>query len=56
MILMGPGSTVTHDVLRILANHGTLLAAVGEGGVKYYTAPQWVQGAQMLLGHMLVYG
>ena len=39
MILMGPGSTVTHDVLRILANHGTLLAAVGEGGVKYYTAP-----------------
>lgn len=39
MILMGPGTTVTHDVLRILARHGTLLAAVGEGGVKHYTAP-----------------
>lgn len=39
MILMGPGTTVTHDVLRILARHGTLLAAIGEGGVKLYTAP-----------------
>ena len=39
MILIGPGTTVTHDVLRILARHGTLLAAVGEGGVKLYTAP-----------------
>ncbi len=39
MILIGPGTTVTHDVLRILARHGTLLAAVGEGGVKHYTAP-----------------
>ena len=39
IILMGPGTTVTHDVLRILARHGTLLAAVGQGGVKYYSAP-----------------
>ncbi len=39
MILLGPGTTVTHDVLRILARHGTLLAAVGQGGVKHYTAP-----------------
>lgn len=39
MILMGPGTSVTHDALRILARHGTLLAAVGEGGVKFYTAP-----------------
>lgn len=39
IILIGPGTTVTHDVLRILARHGTLLAAVGEGGVKHYTAP-----------------
>lgn len=39
MILIGPGTTVTHDVLRILARHGTLLAAVGDGGVKFYTAP-----------------
>lgn len=44
MILMGPGTSVTHDVLRILAHHGTLLAAVGEGGVKFYTAPPMGQG------------
>lgn len=44
MILIGPGTTVTHDVLRILARHGTLLAAVGEGGVKLYTAPPMGQG------------
>lgn len=39
MVLIGPGTSVTHDVLRILARHGTLLAAIGEGGVKLYTAP-----------------
>jgi len=44
MILLGPGTSVTHDVLRILARHGTLLAAVGEGGVKLYTAPPMGQG------------
>jgi len=44
MILLGPGTTVTHDVLRLLARHGTLLAAVGEGGVKFYTAPPMGQG------------
>lgn len=44
LILIGPGTTVTHDVLRILARHGTLLAAVGEGGVKFYTAPPMGQG------------
>ena len=38
-ILLGPGSTVTHDALRLLARHGTLLAAVGEDGVRLYTAP-----------------
>ncbi len=44
MILLGPGSTVSHDALRLLARHGTLLAAVGEGGVKFYTAPPMGQG------------
>jgi CRISP-associated protein Cas1 len=44
LVLMGPGSTVSHDALRILARHGTLLAAVGEGGVKFYTAPPMGQG------------
>jgi CRISPR-associated protein Cas1 len=44
MILAGPGTSITHDVLRILARHGTLLAAVGDGGVKLYTAPPMGQG------------
>ena len=39
MILLGPGSTVSHDALRLLARHGTGLAAVGENGVRLYTAP-----------------
>lgn len=39
MILLGPGSSVTHDALRLLGRHGTLLAAVGEDGVRLYTAP-----------------
>ena len=39
MILLGPGSTVSHDALRLLARHGTALAAIGEDGVRCYTAP-----------------
>ncbi len=39
LILLGPGSTVSHDVLRLLARHGTGLAAVGDDGVRAYTAP-----------------
>ena len=39
MILLGPGSTISHDALRLLARHGTALAAVGEDGVRCYTAP-----------------
>ncbi len=39
IVLLGPGSSVTHDALRLLARHGCALAAVGEGGVRFYTAP-----------------
>ncbi|MCE2522567.1 MAG: type I-E CRISPR-associated endonuclease Cas1 [Rhodobacteraceae bacterium] len=39
MILLGPGSTVSHDALRLLAFARTALAAVGEDGVRLYTAP-----------------
>lgn len=44
MLLLGPGTSLTHDVLRLCARHGILLAAVGEGGVKFYTAPPMGQG------------
>jgi len=39
IILLGPGSSVTHDALRLLARHNTGLAAVGQDGVRFYTAP-----------------
>ena len=39
MVLLGPGSTVSHDALRLMARHGTALVAVGEDGVRCYTAP-----------------
>ena len=39
MILLGPGTTVSHDALRLMARHGTALVAVGEDGVRCYTAP-----------------
>jgi CRISPR-associated protein Cas1 len=44
MILLGPGTSLTQDVLRLCARHGTLIAAVGEEGVKSYTAPPLGQG------------
>lgn len=37
MLLLGPGSTVSHDALRLLTRHGTGLVAVGEDGVRQYT-------------------
>ena len=37
-ILLGPGSTISHDALRLLVNHGTGLLAVGEGGVRLYAS------------------
>lgn len=39
MVLLGPGSTVSHDALRLMARHGTALVAVGVDGVRCYTAP-----------------
>jgi len=37
-ILLGPGSTVSHDALRILARHGTGLVAIGEDGTRMYAS------------------
>lgn len=39
LLLLGPGSTISHDALRLLARHGTGLSAIGEDGVRIYTAP-----------------
>lgn len=37
-ILLGPGTSVTHDALRLLARHGTALLAVGDDGVRFYAS------------------
>src|SRR6266542_4202547 len=37
-ILLGTGSTVSHDALRILARHGTGLIAIGEDGTRMYAS------------------
>ncbi|AOG02840.1 type I-E CRISPR-associated endonuclease Cas1e [Bosea sp. RAC05] len=39
LVLLGPGGSVTQDALRTLARHGAGLVAVGEDGVRLYTAP-----------------
>lgn len=37
-IVLEPGTTVSHDALRLIARHGTGLVAVGEGGVRFYAS------------------
>jgi CRISPR-associated protein Cas1 len=37
-ILLAPGTTVSHDALRLLARHGTGILAVAEGGVRLYAS------------------
>jgi CRISPR-associated protein Cas1 len=37
-ILLGPGTTVSHDCLRLLARQGTGLIATGESGVRFYAS------------------
>lgn len=38
-LLIGPGTSLSHDVLRVLARHGTTLVAVGTDATRIYTAP-----------------
>lgn len=37
-ILLGPGASVTHDALRLLARHGTALVVTGDDGVRMYAS------------------
>jgi CRISP-associated protein Cas1 len=48
LIALGPGSSITHDALRLLARHNTGLSAVGEEGVRFYTAPPLLPDASAL--------
>lgn len=38
-VLLGPGTSITHDALRHLSAHGTVIVAVGTDGSRIYTAP-----------------
>lgn len=38
-LLLGPGSTISHDAVRILASHAVSILFVGSGGVRVYCAP-----------------
>lgn len=37
-VLLGPGTTISHDTLRLMARHGTALLAVGDEGVRFYAS------------------
>jgi CRISPR-associated protein Cas1 len=37
-IVLQPGTSLTHDVLRLCAAHGTGLVAVGEGGTRFFAS------------------
>lgn len=37
-VVIEPGTTVSHDALRLLARHGTGLVVTGEGGVRLYAS------------------
>lgn len=38
-VLLGPGTSITHDAIRHLSAHGTAIIAVGTDGTRLYTAP-----------------
>lgn len=37
-LVLQPGTSVTHDVLRLCAAHGTGIVAVGEGGTRFFAS------------------
>ncbi len=48
LVMLGPGTTVSHDALRLLARHGTGLVSVGEDGVRQYSAAPLGKGESRL--------
>lgn len=37
-LVLQPGTSLTHDVLRLCASHGTGIVAVGEGGTRFFAS------------------
>lgn len=48
VILLEPGTTVSHDALRLLARHGTGLVVTGEEGVRFYASMPFGQDESAL--------
>lgn len=48
VIFLEPGSTVSHDALRLLARHGTGLVVTGEDGVRFYASMPFGQDESAL--------
>jgi len=48
IIFLQPGSTVSHDALRLLARHGTGLVVTGEDGVRFYASMPFGQDESAL--------
>jgi CRISP-associated protein Cas1 len=38
VVIMEPGTTISHDALRLLARHGTGLVVTGEDGIRFYAS------------------
>lgn len=53
-LVLEPGTTVTHDAIRLLASHGTGLVFTGEGGVRHYGTIQAANGAHEFAGGEVV--
>lgn len=47
-LLMEPGTTVSHDALRLLARHGAGLVVIAEGGVRLYASMPFGPSASRL--------
>ncbi|CCG07922.1 type I-E CRISPR-associated endonuclease Cas1e [Pararhodospirillum photometricum] len=54
-ILLGPGTTITHDAIRHLSAHGTAFMAVGSEGTRLYTAPPLFERSADLAHKQAVY-
>ena len=48
VIFLEPGTTVSHEALRLLARHGTGLVVTGEGGVRFYASMPFGQDESAL--------
>lgn len=53
-VLLGPGSTVSHDALRLMARHGTGLVAVGDGDVRCYASMPFGPDASALARRQVI--